>query len=214
MGWVADCLDLLQIGDHDETIDSDNSGLCCLGVQTRSAGEDSENMKRRDFLQLAVASMTSVFSCGLLASQRKCNVLFISLDDMNDWIGSLGGYSGKVHTPNLDRLVQKGVTFTNAHSPSTVCNPSRTAIMTGLRPSTTGIYHNGHWWRPALPQSVKTWSLRTLREKLIKIGAKVTRHSRYVVFQMAEVAVPRNLFGEILDRIGQLRARPELVRPG
>ena len=60
--------------------------------------------------------------------------------------------------------------------------------------------------RLVLPKSVKTWSLRTLREKLITIGAKVTRHSRYVVFQMAEVAVPRNLFGEILDRIGQLRA--------
>jgi len=90
-------------------------------------------MHRRDFLQLSVFSVTSVFSHGLLASERKPNVLFIALDDMNDWISSLGGYSGKVHTPNL----------TNAHSPSTVCNPSRTAIMTGLRPSTTGIYNNG-----------------------------------------------------------------------
>ena len=52
----------------------------------------------------------------------------------------------------------------------------------------------------ALPRSVKTWSLRTLREKLIKIGAKVVKHARYVVFQMAEVAVSRALFGEILDR--------------
>ena len=59
--------------------------------------------------------------------------------------------------------------------------------------------------RLALPKSVKTWSLRTLREKLIKIGAKVVRHSRYVIFQMAEVAVPRILFREILARIKQLR---------
>jgi arylsulfatase A-like enzyme len=95
--------------------------------------------------------MTSVFAERLVASQRKPNVLFIALDDMNDWISSLGGYSGNVHTPNFDRLAQKGITFTNAHSPSTVCNPSRTAIMTGLRPSTTGIYNNGQWWRPALP---------------------------------------------------------------
>ncbi|UCG59363.1 MAG: IS1380 family transposase [Phycisphaerales bacterium] len=76
-------------------------------------------------------------------------------------------------------------------------------------------YNLGNFLRRlALPKSVKTWSLRTLREKLIKIGAKVIRHSRYVVFQMAEVAVPRKLFGEILDRIGQLRTSPELARPG
>jgi hypothetical protein len=52
------------------------------------------------------------------------------------------------------------------------------------------------------------------REKLIKIGAKVVRHSRYVVFQMAQVAVPTTLFREILSRIGQLRASPELARAG
>jgi hypothetical protein len=58
---------------------------------------------------------------------------------------------------------------------------------------------------------VETWSLRTLREKLIKIGAKVAKHSRHVVFQMAEVTVSRGLFAEILFRIGQLRASPDLV---
>jgi LacI family transcriptional regulator len=61
-------------------------------------------------------------------------------------------------------------------------------------------------WNRELPL-IAEW-LRTLREKLIKIGAMVIRHSRYVVFQMAEVAVPRDLFGIILDRIGQLRASP------
>jgi hypothetical protein len=67
-------------------------------------------------------------------------------------------------------------------------------------------YNLGNFLRRlALPKSVKTWSLRTLREKLIKIGAKVVRHSRYVIFQMAEVAVPRILFREIPARIKQLR---------
>jgi hypothetical protein len=56
-----------------------------------------------------------------------------------------------------------------------------------------------------LPRSVRHWTLTTLREKLIKIGAKVVRHSRQVVFQMAEVAVPRELFRAILERIGRLR---------
>ncbi len=55
--------------------------------------------------------------------------------------------------------------------------------------------------RLALPRSVQRWSLTTLREKLNKIGVKVVTHSRYVIFQMAEVAVPRELFARILERI-------------
>jgi hypothetical protein len=60
----------------------------------------------------------------------------------------------------------------------------------------------------ALPREVEHWSMTTLREKLIKIGAKIVRHGRYVTFQMAEVAVPRHLFREILRRIDGLRPRP------
>ena len=60
----------------------------------------------------------------------------------------------------------------------------------------------------ALPQEVKQWSLTTLRDKLVKIGAKVVRHGRYVTFQLAEVAVPRTLFAEILRLIDQLRPKP------
>ena len=59
----------------------------------------------------------------------------------------------------------------------------------------------------ALPKAVKHWSLTTLREKLIKIGAKVVTHARYVIFQLAEVAVPRWLFRTILERIHRLRPR-------
>jgi len=58
--------------------------------------------------------------------------------------------------------------------------------------------------RSALPKKIRDWSLRTLQVKLIKIGAKVVRHSRYVIFQMAEVAVPKALFCEILARIRRL----------
>jgi len=68
-------------------------------------------------------------------------------------------------------------------------------------------YNIGNFLRRlALPKSVKQWSLRTLRDKLIKIGVKVVSHSCYVIFQMAEVAVPRILFREILDRNRQLRS--------
>jgi Transposase DDE domain group 1 len=63
----------------------------------------------------------------------------------------------------------------------------------------------------ALPREVEQWSLTTLREKLVKIGARIVRHGRYVVFQLAEVAVPRALFTEILRRIDRLRPRPLLT---
>jgi hypothetical protein len=56
-----------------------------------------------------------------------------------------------------------------------------------------------------LPRPIQKWTLTTLREKLIKIGAKVVAHSKYVIFQLAEVAVPRKLFAAILTRIGRLR---------
>ena len=57
----------------------------------------------------------------------------------------------------------------------------------------------------ALPEEAEHWSLTTIREKLVKIGAKVVAHGRYVAFQMAEVAVPRDLFRKILGRIEELR---------
>jgi hypothetical protein len=67
-------------------------------------------------------------------------------------------------------------------------------------------YNLGNFLRQAvLPRSVRHWTLTTLREKLIKIGAKVVRHARQVVFQMAEVAVPKELFRAILEGIGRLR---------
>ena len=60
----------------------------------------------------------------------------------------------------------------------------------------------------ALPEEVEQWSLTTLREKLVKIGAKVVRHGRYVTFQLAEIAIPRRLFAEILRLIDGLRPKP------
>ena len=70
-------------------------------------------------------------------------------------------------------------------------------------------YNLGNFMRTlALPQAVEQWSLTTLREKLIKIGAKIVRHGRYLTFQMAEVAIPRFLFAEILRLIAELRPLP------
>ncbi len=103
-------------------------------------------MTRRDFLGAAMAAAAP-------AGNRRPNVLLIAVDDMNDWVGCLGGYPG-VHTPNIERLARRGVLFANAHCAAPLCNPSRTALLTGLRPSTSGIYNNEQYWRPALPDVV------------------------------------------------------------
>ena len=80
------------------------------------------------------------------------NVLFISIDDLNDWIGCLGGHP-QARTPNIDRLAASGVLFTNAHCSSPSCNPSRTAIMTGLPCYKSGLYDNRQRMRDKLPDA-------------------------------------------------------------
>ena len=81
------------------------------------------------------------------------NVLFIAMDDLNDWIGCMGGHEQSL-TPNLDRLAASGTLFTNAHCAAPACNPSRTAIFTGLAPNTSGLYENGQKMREILPDAV------------------------------------------------------------
>ncbi len=76
------------------------------------------------------------------------NVLFVAIDDQNDWIGCLGGHP-QVQTPHLDGLARRGTAFLNAHCQSPLCNPSRTSLLTGLRPSTTGVYALAPWFRTA-----------------------------------------------------------------
>lgn len=68
-------------------------------------------------------------------------VLFAVFDDLNDWEGRMFGHPQSI-TPNIDRLAAKGVLFSNAHSVATMCCPSRTSVITGLRPTTTGVYNN------------------------------------------------------------------------
>ena len=116
--------------------------------------QTSKLMKRRDFLRLT-ATGAAAFSMPLTLSanstQAKPNVLFMAIDDLNDWTGCLGGHPD-VKTPNLDKLAGRGVLFTNAHCSAPACNPSRASLMTGILPSTSGVYHNPDPWRksPAL----------------------------------------------------------------
>lgn len=85
------------------------------------------------------------------AAAKRPNVLFIAVDDLNHWAGYLGR-NLQSKTPNLDRLAAKGTRFTRSYCASPSCNPSRAALMTGLRPSTSGIYDNDDDWRPVIPE--------------------------------------------------------------
>ena len=89
---------------------------------------------------------------GVATPHSRPNVLFISVDDLNDWIEPLGGHP-QARTPNFSRLANQSVTFTRNYCPSPGCNPSRSATMTGLHPSTTGMYSNYQDWRKAIPQA-------------------------------------------------------------
>jgi arylsulfatase A-like enzyme len=90
--------------------------------------------------------LAGLLAATLASAQQKPNILFIAIDDLNDWVGPLGGHP-QVKTPNMDRLAARGLTFLNAETQSPLCNPSRTALMTGLRPSTTGVYGLQPWFR-------------------------------------------------------------------
>jgi arylsulfatase A-like enzyme len=122
-------------------------------------------------LSLCVFALLACFATSgrAEAAGDRPNVLFIAIDDLNDWIGCLGGHP-QVKTPNMDRLAARGTLFTNAHCQAPLCNPSRTSVLTGLRPSTTGVYALGIWFRnvPALkdvvtlPQHFQANGYRTL----------------------------------------------------
>ena len=107
---------------------------------------------RRQFLKLAgLGSLAlSLPHCRTRpTSASKPNVLFISLDDLNDWIEPLGGHP-QAKTPNLARFAGQAVNFTNSYCASPACNPSRTALMTGLSPHRSGVYSNYQDWREVI----------------------------------------------------------------
>ncbi len=106
----------------------------------------------------AIIVATGGFWTGTSAqAAEKPNVLFIAIDDLNDWVGPLQGHP-QVQTPNMDRLASRGTTFLSAHCQSPLCNPSRTSLMSGLRPTTTGVYALNSWFR-SIPELREVVSL-------------------------------------------------------
>lgn len=102
-------------------------------------------ISRRSFLKLAGVSLAGLSACSSFASAQnsksatKPNVLFIAIDDMNDWTGFLGGHP-QAKTPNMDLLAEKGVNFRNAHCPAPACSPCRNALLFGIEPFHSGLY--------------------------------------------------------------------------
>lgn len=118
-------------------------------------------MKKLNSIVLAFTLLLLVSCAGkskensAVTAQKKPNVLFIAIDDLNTWLGCLGGFSNS-KTPNMDKLASQGVLFSNAHCQAPLCGPSRASVMTGLRPSTTGIYgmiHDGKIRRNSKPET-------------------------------------------------------------
>ena len=109
----------------------------------------NQHFSRRRFLQ----SLSAAAAVPAVAAGRRPNVLFISVDDLNDWVAPLAGHPQTV-TPNISRLAKLGVLFERAYCQAPACNPSRTSLLTGLRPTTSGVYHNDAIWRDALPDAV------------------------------------------------------------
>jgi arylsulfatase A-like enzyme len=114
---------------------------------------------------------------GSAARQQRPNVLLVVVDDLNDWIGCLGGHPD-TRTPHIDRLAARGLLFTRAYCNAPLCNPSRASLFTGIRPSTSGVYDNRQPFRRVLPEAV------TLQQHLMAHGYRTMGrgkifHARY-----------------------------------
>ncbi len=149
------------------------------------------NISRRSFLKtttLSIAATLSPFALGCSAKPSKQNVLFIAIDDLNDWIGCLGGHP-QARTPNIDRLAKQGMLFTKAHCAVPICGPSRAAIFTGKQPWNTGIFTNDN---KALKKIGREY--KTLPQTLINAGYNTYGAGKLLHGKMDRY--PKNLFTE------------------
>jgi arylsulfatase A-like enzyme len=116
------------------------------------------SLTRRDFLSTGLkAGAAAAFTTGLLPNldartTERYNVLFIIVDDLRPMLGCYG--YPEIHTPNIDALAQRGTLFNRAYCQYPLCNPSRSSILTGLRPETTNIVSNSVGFREKLPNVV------------------------------------------------------------
>jgi arylsulfatase A-like enzyme len=155
-------------------------------------------------LWLLVALVASTVQVAVADAPPKPNVLFIAVDDLNHWVGHLKR-NPQTKTPNIDRLAARGVTFANAHCAAPACNPSRAALMSGLRPSTTGVYDNGQAWQPVIPKE-KTLTTQFLAAGYDVYGTgKIYHSSAHRDGEWTEYHIPKG---------GGLRRHPDVKNDG
>ncbi len=128
-------------------------------------------------------------------SVSKPNVLFIAVDDLNNMISPIDNFSN-VKTPNFDRLASMGVTFTNAHVQAPLCGPSRASIMTGLRPSTTGMYGTASDNKIRRPDNPATKDITFLPEYFKNNG-----YHTMGIGKLFHIHAPNGLFDESGGRV-------------
>jgi arylsulfatase A-like enzyme len=133
-------------------------------------------MQRFSVGALLLVVLLAARGAGALAAERP-NVLFIAIDDLNHWVGYIGR-NPQAKTPHIDALAAQGVAFTNAHCSAPACNPSRAALMAGLRPSTTGVYDNGQPWQEHIDKS-KTLTTQFLNAGYSVYGAGKIYHADF-----------------------------------
>jgi len=133
--------------------------------------------------------LTAQFAVAAETTTTRPNVLMIISDDLNDWIGPYKGHP-QAKTPNLDKLAARGVTFRNNQCAAPLCNPSRTALMSGMRPSTTGIYHNHQPWMPHIARGLTLNDyIRTVGYKSFGAG-KIYHYRNYRPEEFDQVVFP------------------------
>ncbi len=125
--------------------------------QKHKQHSDKRPFTRRDFLSTSLKAGAAAFTTALLPKFRadaagQYNVLFIIVDDLRPMLGCYG--HSEMHTPNIDRLAERGTLFNRAYCQFPVCNPSRASILTGLRPETNGIQDNYTHFRDTVPNAV------------------------------------------------------------
>ena len=117
----------------------------------------SRSYTRRNFLSSTIKTSAAIFTTGLLPrlsakETGKYNVLFMIIDDLRPMLGCYG--HSEIHTPNIDRIAQRGTLFNRAYCQIPLCHPSRSSILTGLRPNTTRVFYNSAGFRDKLPNAV------------------------------------------------------------
>ena len=140
---------------------------------------DPHDYNQQSFFSLSLGSPVTItklllvlamsLSAAMPAAGTSPDILLIAVDDLNDWVGPLGGHP-QAKTPHIDRLARRGMTFANAHVTAPLCNPSRASLMSGMLTSSFGVYLNRQDWReapalegqPVLPLFLQRNGYRTL----------------------------------------------------